>query len=196
MKPNLSASSAGMKKDYLTAKELGAAMLACNAALIPTGFENIRLLIQNFQRPIQTRLDAAEVDYANGLQASVPGTVKTKFEGQWTMIETESGAIANFATAINSPTYNGVLPLAKIYEGHKASDSVGRVHELIDLNIAFESGGDIDASSRNQILQVQATCTYMYFGESGNLGSNDNTLASTISSALNNLAALNGVGGI
>ena len=57
-------------------------MLACNAVLIPSCFENICLLIQNFQRPIETRHDAAEVDYANGLQASVPGTVKTKFKGQ------------------------------------------------------------------------------------------------------------------
>ena len=194
MKPKLSASSAGMKKDYLTSKELGAAMLACNAVFIPQGFENIRLLIQNFQRPIETRLESAEVDYANGLQASVPGTIKTKFEGQWTLIETESGAILDFAAAINSPEYNGVIPLSKIYEGHKASDSVGRVHEIIDATISFESGGDIDAASRNQILQVQATYTYMYFGESGNLGSTDNTLANTIASALNNLAALNGIG--
>ncbi|GAA0319274.1 hypothetical protein [Psychrobacter aestuarii] len=190
MKPKLSASSAGMKKDYLTAKELGAAMLACNAVLIPQGFENIRLLLQNFQRPIEIRLDAAEVDYANGLQASVPGTVKTKFEGQWTLIETEAGAILDFAAAINSPEYNGVIPFAKIYEGHKGSDSVGRVHEIMDANLAFESGGDIDASSRNQILQVQATCTYMYFGESGKLGSTDNTLASAIATGLNSLAAL------
>ena len=77
------------KRDYETAKSVGAAALACNAVLIPTGFEHMRLLFQNFTRPMVTNNDPADVDYAGGLAAHVQGVPKTDFETSVTAIETE-----------------------------------------------------------------------------------------------------------
>lgn len=162
------------RKQYETARSLGAAMLACNAVLVPEGYNNLYLLIQNFQRPIVTYHDPADVDYARGLQAHVASVPKTNFESQWTLIETESGAVAQFAEDIVTKM-GGILPLARVYDGHVGDGDVieGKFsYDLIDCAITFtDGGGEIDAASRSQILQVQASCRYNYFGQSGKIGS-------------------------
>ena len=60
-----------LRKHYETAKSLGAAMLACNAVLVIDGYENLHILLQNFQRPITSMHDPADVDYAGGLQGTL-----------------------------------------------------------------------------------------------------------------------------
>lgn len=185
-----------MRKRYETAKSLGAAMLACNAVLVIDGYENLHILLQNFQRPITTMHDPAEVDYAGGLQGQSTSVVKTKFESQWTFIETESGAISRFAEDIVIK-FGGELPLARVYDGYIGDgDTIkgNREYELIDLAITFaDGGGEIDSASRSQILQVQASCSYNYFGQSGKLGSTGNNadvFANTLTSALDQLGSL------
>lgn len=140
--------------------------------------------------------DSADVDYARGLQAHVAGTLKTNFEGQWTLIETESGAISKFAEEI-AVKHGGILPLVRIYDGFIGDgDNIkgSREYELIDCAITFtDGGGEIDAASRSQILQVQASCRYNYFGQSGKIGatgSGADVFANTLVSALNNLGGL------
>lgn len=186
MKSNLPTLQA-YRKDYETAKSLGAAMLACNAVLVPEGYNNLRLLLQNFQRPITTNNDAADVDYAGGLQAHVAGTPKTNFESQWTFIETQSGAISQFAESIMTK-HGGILPLARVYDGYigDGNDIKGlRSYELIDCAITFtDGGGEIDAASRSQILQVQASCRYNYFGQSGKLGASGGGAGDIFANAL------------
>lgn len=185
-----------MRKRYETAKSLGAAMLACNAVLVIDGYENLHILLQNFQRPITTMHDPAEVDYAGGLQGQSTSVVKTKFESQWTFIETESGAISRFAEDIVTK-FGGELPLARVYDGYIGDgDAIkgNREYELIDLAITFaDGGGEIDSASRSQILQVQASCSYNYFGQSGKLGSTGNNadiFANTLTSALDKFSNL------
>lgn len=41
-------SAQAYRKQYETAKSLGAAMLACNAVLVPEGYNNLYMLIQTF----------------------------------------------------------------------------------------------------------------------------------------------------
>lgn len=196
MKSNLPTLQA-YRKNYETAKSLGAAMLACNAVLVPEGYNNLHILLQNFQRPITTMNDAADVDYAGGLQAHVAGTPKTNFESQWTFIETESGAISKFAEEIMTK-HGGILPLARVYDGYvgDGNNIKGlRSYELIDCAITFtDGGGEIDSASRSQILQVQASCRYNFFGQSGKIGatgSNGGDLfANTLVDALNNFGNL------
>lgn len=195
MKNNLPSLQA-YKQQYVTAKSLGAAMLACNAVLVPEGFESLYVLIQNFQRPMVTNNDAADVDYARGLQGHVAGVPKTSFESQWTMIETEAGIIAAFAEKVVNQ-YSGILPSAKVYDGF-VDDGGGikgqREYEILDLAVTFaDGGGEIDSASRSQILQVQAGCRYMFFGNEGNLGasgSNEDIFANILSSALNSIGGL------
>lgn len=180
-------SLAAYRRQYQTAKSLGAAMLACNAVIVPEGYENLFVLIQNFQRPSVTNHDAADVDYARGLQGHVAGVPKTSFESQWTMIETEAGIINDFAEAIVSA--GGILPSARIYDGFVDDGNNikgNREHFIEDLAITFsDGGGEIDSSSRSQILQVQAQCRYMYFGRSGQLGSTGkDVFANTLINAL------------
>lgn len=196
MKSNLPTLQA-YRKNYEIAKSLGAAMLACNAVLVPEGYNNLHILLQNFQRPITTMNDAADVDYAGGLQAHVAGTPKTNFESQWTFIETESGAISKFAEEIMTK-HGGILPLARVYDGYvgDGNNIKGlRSYELIDCAITFtDGGGEIDSASRSQILQVQASCRYNFFGQSGKIGatgSNGGDLfANTLVDALNNFGNL------
>ncbi|MDO5769025.1 MAG: hypothetical protein Q4P13_05930 [Psychrobacter sp.] len=183
------------KRQYATTKTLGAAMLACNALLVPEGFENLYVLITNFQRPIVSNNDSADVDFAGGLQAHVAGVPKTNFESQWTMIETEKGVISSFAEQIVNK-YGGILPSAKVHDGHVNDGGVVkgvRTYDLEDLAITFaDGGGEIDSSSRSQILQVQASCRYMYFGQSGGLGikGTDDLFTTILTNALNAFGGL------
>ena len=188
-----------MRKQYETAKSLGAAMLACNAVLVIEGYENLHILLQNFQRPITSMHDAADVDYARGLQGHATGVRKTNFESQWTFIETESGVISKFAEDLVTK-FDGEIPLARVYDGFVGDgDQIQglRSYELIDCAITFaDGGGEIDSASRSQILQVQASCRYNFFGQGGKLGAVGNTtdvFANTLINALDrfgNLAPL------
>ena len=187
-------SLAAYRKQYETLKSLGAAMLACNAVLVIDGYENLYMLLQNFQRPISSHHDSADVDTARGLQVHAAGTRKTNFESQWTFIETESGVISRFAEDIVNK-HNGIIPLARVYDGFfDDGDNIKglREYELIDCAITFaDGGGEIDAASRSQILQVQASCRYNYFGNSSKLGSTgSDVFADTLTNALNNLGGL------
>ena len=171
------------------AKSLGSAMLACNAVCKPEGYENLYILIQNFQRPMITNHDAADVDYAYGFQSHVTAPPRTNFESQWTMIETESGTIARFAEDIVNK-HKGEIPLVRIYDGFSTDggDIKGKTEYLLkDCAITFpDGGGEIDAASRSQILQVQVTCRYNYFGQSGEIGAGAaGQLANVLTKALN-----------
>lgn len=183
------------RKQYETAKSLGAAMLACNAVLVISGYENLHVLLQNFQRPILSHHDPADVDYARGLQGHVAGTLKTNFESQWTFIETESGAISKFAADL-ATKLGGVVPLARVYDGFVGDgDTIKglREYELIDCAITFsDGGGEIDSASRSQILQIQASCRYNFFGDEGKLGAtgSSDVFADTLINALNNFGNL------
>lgn len=194
-----------LRKRYETAKSLGTAMLACNAVLVIEGYENMHVLLQNFQRPITSMHDPADVDYAGGLQAHATGTRKTNFESQWTFIETESGVISKFAEDIVTK-FDGEIPLARVYDGFVGDgDTIKgiRDYELIDLAVTFaDGGGEIDSASRSQILQVQASCRYNFFGQSGKLGSTgsgNDVFANTLIDALDrfgNMTAQSGGNGV
>lgn len=187
-------SLAAYRKQYQTMKSLGAAMLACNAVLAIDGYENLYMLLQNFQRPICSHHDPADVDLARGLQMHAAGTRKTNFESQWTFIETESGAISQFADDLVN-IHDGIIPLARVYDGFvDDGDNIKglREYELIDCAITFaDGGGEIDSASRSQILQVQASCRYNFFGNDGKLGSSStDVFANTLNSALGALGGL------
>ncbi|WLG15038.1 hypothetical protein Q6344_06815 [Psychrobacter cibarius] len=182
------------RKQYHTVKSLGAAMLACNAVLVIDGYESLYVLLQNFQRPICTHHDSADVDTARGLQMHAAGTRKTNFEGQWTFIETESGVISQFADDLVN-IHDGIIPLARVYDGFvDDGDNIKglREYELIDSAITFtDGGGEIDAASRSQILQVQANCRYNFFGNDSKLGATStDVFANTLTNALNTLGGL------
>lgn len=185
------------RKQYETAKSLGAAMLACNAVLVPKGYDNLHILVQNFPRPATTHNDPADVDYARGLQAHVQGTPKTNFEGSLTMIETVSGQIAKFAEAIVIKE-RGILNTVYVYDGFVGDGGEikgQRSYELIDCAITFpDGGGEIDSSSRSQILQVQGSIRYNYFGDSGKLGTGSSDSSSVFANTLTN--ALSNYGGL
>lgn len=183
------------RKQYETVRSLGAAMLACNAVLVIEGYQDLYLLLQNFQRPITSHHDPADVDLARGLQAHVAGVRKTNFESQWTFIETENGAISKFAEDL-VVKHGGIIPLARVYDGFVGDgDNIKglREYELIDCAITFsDGGGEIDAASRSQILQVQASCRYNYFGQGGKLGATGSSdiFADTLKNALDQFGSL------
>ncbi len=185
MKGNLPSYSY-LKKEYETAKSLGSPALACNAVLVPKGHEHLRLLIQNFPRPMVTNNDPADVDYAGGLQAHRTGTPKTNFEGSLTVIETEKGAMAKFAQAMVDA--GGELESCRVFFNLSDGATNSGTIEYVIYDVAFtfpDGGGEIDASSRSQILTVSGSIRYMYFGENANLGSTGTNAFNTINSSLN-----------
>jgi hypothetical protein len=152
------------RSDYEAAKQLGAAMLSCNAMIVPEAAPHLALLFKTYPRPIITNNEAAEVSYAGGLATHVAGVPKTSYEGPITMIETESGQISEFAELLvaSGGTTNCIL-----YDGR-----VGRwtkAHELIDCAFTFENG-DIDSEGRSQILTISGNMKYMYFGQNASAG--------------------------
>lgn len=152
------------RSDYEAAKQLGAAMLSCNAMIVPEAAPQIALLFKTYPRPIITNNEAAEVSYAGGLAAHVAGVPKTSYEGAVTMIETESGQISEFAELLAA---NGGSTNCVLYDGR-----VGRwtkAHELLDCAFTFEAG-DIDSEGRSQILTISGNMKYMYFGQNASAG--------------------------
>lgn len=157
------------RSDYETAKQLGTAMLACNAMLVPEAAPNIAILFKTYPRPIVSNNESAEVSYAGGLMGHVAGVPKTSYEGAVTMIETETGQIADFAELLISQggTTNCILYDGRINRWTKA-------HELIDCAFTFEPG-DLDSESRSTILTVSGNMKYMYFGQNASVGSVSNS---------------------
>lgn len=155
---------------YNTVKSLGAAALACNALLIPTGFEHLQFLIQSFPLPITTGREAVAVDYAMGLEGHRTGVPKTKFDGSISMIETETGMIYEFSKQLTK--MGGMLDKCKVVFGVSDGKSGNGtfVREIHDVIITFDNGGEIDAASREQILIMQANISYMFFGDDVALG--------------------------
>lgn len=148
-----------LASDYQVAKDAGAPMLACDGMLEPEGFESLRMLITGWSRPITTHNDDADINYAGGLQAAVPGVPKTHHTNSITFIETDSGIIQEFSEwlmersgSINCWAYDG------------RPDRARRKYLLQDCTFTFENGGDIQSDSRSQIMTLTATMGYMYFG--------------------------------
>lgn len=156
-------------KQYNTLQALGAAALACNAIFIPEGFENIQFLIKSFPLPIQTNFDPGKAEYAMGLQVPRNSVPKVNFDGSVTMIETDSRMIYDFFKQIQKT--QGVVHSAKIISGMSDGQSAGTfVHKIQNVHFTAENGGEIDGSSREQILELQANVSYMYFGDEAELG--------------------------
>lgn len=150
-------------KDYQTAKAMGAAMLACNAILVPEQRPDLALLIKSFPRFMATLNDPAEVNYAGGLQATVASVPKTSFEGSLTVIETDTGKgleLAEWITAVGSTDF-------LMYDGRQ--DRYTRVHRYHDCKITLDVG-EIDSENRSQILMLNGTIKGMYFGQAAQLG--------------------------
>lgn len=184
---NNTPSYASYRKDYETAKALGAPAIACNAVMIPTGHESMRLLIQNFPLPIATRNDSADVDYGGGLASHTPGVAKTNFEGSITVIETETAATNNFAQWV---TDNGgeISECTIIFGASDGTAKNAKAYKILDVAITFsDGGGDVDSSSRSQILTVSGSTRFMYFGENANLGATGQAAINSINSTLSNL---------
>ncbi|WP_322977466.1 hypothetical protein [Acinetobacter pittii] len=158
------------KNDYETTKQLGAGMLGCNAMLVPEIAPHIALLFKTYPRPIVTNNESAEVSYAGGLLAHVPGVPKTSYEGAVTMTETETGQIADFAELLMSQggTTNCILYDGRINRWTKA-------HELIDCAFTFEPG-DLDSENRSSVLTISGNMKYMYFGQNAKVGTASNAV--------------------
>lgn len=153
------------RSDYEAAKQLGAAMLACNAMIVPEAAPQIALLFKTYPRPMLTNNEAADVSYAGGLSAHVPGVPKTSYEGAITVIETESGQVSEFAELLAA---KGGSTNCILYDGRM--NRWTKAHELIDCAFTFEPG-DIDSESRSQILTISGNMKYMYFGQIASAGS-------------------------
>lgn len=151
--------------DYTTAKSLGSPLLASNGMLVPEGYEDLRLLIQGFTRPIITQNDPAEANYAGGLAAHVNTVPKTAYQMSVTILETEAGRVQDFAEKL---LLNGGQMNVWAYDGRPKKYT--NRYKLHDCIFTFDGGGDIQSDSRSQVVTIQATMYYVYFGQVESLG--------------------------
>ena len=156
---------AELQADYNAAKALGSPMIASNAALVPEGFSDLRLLITGFTRPIKSANDPAEVNYAGGLAAHVTATLKTAYQMSVTILETEAGIVQDFSDYLDA---NGGQINCWAYDGRP--DRWTRRFFLRDCIFTFDGAGDMQSDSRSQVVTVQATMNYVYFGQVESLG--------------------------
>ena len=150
--------------DAIAAQALGAAMLQCNAVIVPENMPSIALLISNFTRPVVTHNEAADYNLAGGGQFHVAGAPKNRYEGQWQIIETDFGQATAFAELIQS---QGGQTNCIVYDGRQ-----GRYmnsHSLTNVTITFE-GIDIDSEGVSSIQRVSANVKFNYYGLSAGLG--------------------------
>lgn len=150
--------------DAIAAQSLGAAMLQCNAVIVPEAMPSIALLITNFNRPVITNNESADYNLAGGAQFHVPGAPKTRYEGQWQMIETDFGQSTAFAELIMA---SGGQTDCIVYDGRAGRFMAS--HELTNVAITFEPI-DIDAEGVSTIQRVSANVKYNYFGGTASLG--------------------------
>jgi hypothetical protein len=155
-----------LQDDYLAAKQLGSPVLACQFMLVPRDFEYGRLLIKSGPYPVVSNNDPAEVNYAGGLQASVAGIPKTKYEGAISIIETEDGHAQAFGEFVVG---RGGCINCDLYLGRPGNFS--RFFELTDCKIRVEQG-EWDSESRSQVLMLNGQMDYMYFGQFAKSGGN------------------------
>lgn len=177
------------RSDYETAKQLGAAMLSCNAMIVPEAAPHLALLFKTYPRPIVTNNEAAEVSYAGGLSAHVPGVPKTSYEGAITAIETESGQISELAELLVSKggSTNCILYDGRINRWTKA-------HELLDCAFTFEPG-ELDSEGRSQILTISGNMKYMYFGQNASAGTSSSATFGGVSVPMGGTSTGNGSAG-
>lgn len=152
-------------RDEQSAKSLGAGMLQCNAMLVPEIAPEIALLISNFPRPIVTNNDPAEFNLAGGAQTHVAGAPKTRYQGSFQMIETDTGQGAAFAELLVAC---GGTTNCIVYDGRP--DRFLRANELRNCAITIESP-EGDAEGVSTIMRLSGQMTYNFYGSTANLGS-------------------------
>lgn len=165
MKQNFIQTLQDYTRDAITAQNLGAAMLQCNGMFVPDAMPEIALLITNFNRPVVTNNESADYNLAGGAQFHVAGAPKNRFDGQWQMIETDTGQVAAFAELLMA---QGGTTDGWIYDGRQ-----GRYinsHRVTNVTVTFEPI-DIDGEGVSAIQRVSAAIKYNYYGQMANLGS-------------------------
>lgn len=151
--------------DASAAQSLGAAMLQCNHMIVPEIAPEIALLITNFPRPIVTFNESADYNLAGGGQFHVTGAPKNRYEGQFQIIETDSGQASAFAELLMA---NDGMTNCLVYDGRP--DRYTQVHELLDCAITFEPL-EGDAEGVSTIQRASGSIKYNYYGRNAALGS-------------------------
>ncbi|MDR6630386.1 hypothetical protein J2X86_002441 [Acinetobacter lwoffii] len=165
MQQNFINTVADFTGDAIAAQSLGAAMLQSNGMIVPDAMPEIALLISNFNRPIITNNDAADFNLAGGAQLHVPGAPKTRYEGQWQIIETDFGQATAFAELIMA---RGGQTDCWVYDGRQGRYM--HAHRLTNVALTFEPI-DVDSEGVSTIQRVQVSVKYNYYGLNGDLGS-------------------------
>lgn len=165
MKSSIIPTPIELQQDYIAAKALGSPLLASNGMLVPEGFDHLRLLISGFTRPLMSANDPAEANFAGGLMTHVGTVAKTANQMSVTIMETENGIVQDFAEQL---LVNGGELNCWAYDGRP--NKWVRRFLLQSCHFTFDGGGDMQADSRSQVVTVQATMYYTYFGQNESLG--------------------------
>lgn len=183
MQQNFINTVADFTGDAVAAQSLGAAMLQSTGMIVPDAMPEIALLITNFSRPIITNNESADFNLAGGSQHHVPGAPKTRYEGQWQIIETDFGQATAFAELIQA---RGGQTDCWVYDGRQGRYM--HAHRLTNVALTFEPL-DVDAEGVSTIQRVQVSAKYNYYGLNGSLG-NVNKVGQIIGAAAGTVATL------
>jgi hypothetical protein len=147
------------ESNYRLVQALGAKLTAGNFTFEPVGFGGMYLLIKQFPLPFLSGGDAIESPEPGGGFGYVQGPIRTAFEGQVGLQETESGIARQFLVDV---IRGGGYFDARIYEGTPGKNTGSYSIEQAFMKI---EPPDIDWENRTQLLLLTGSINYRFFGK-------------------------------
>lgn len=141
------------------AQTLGAKVNASAATFVPIGYEQARLLLKQFPRPIITGGQEIETFMPGGGSTWEQGPIETKFQGAVSAYEHESFPFESFQAALIA---NGGYFDGRIYEGTPES----HVRSILVRKCFIKMEPvDRDIENRGQVVMYSGTMFGNFFGE-------------------------------
>ncbi|MFA5920135.1 MAG: hypothetical protein WC856_02440 [Methylococcaceae bacterium] len=158
--------AAYLKTFFDTTKALGAKVISSDFTLEIEGFESNYLLAKQCPWPEMSVAGEIEVSMPLGAAMWQPQQAKINQQGAVTFMETVAGSIDNMLLGILT---DGGLFNAKIYEG--TPQKFLRAKRITDCFLQMDNA-DRDFENRSQVLTLNGTMFFHYFGEviAGNTG--------------------------
>lgn len=123
------------------------------------GFEGMGIMFKQFPWPVLSSGEPVEVAGPLGTKYWQPSQVKTNFQGAFTIAETPDGKAQAFLESIIG---QGGRANGKLYEGIPSDFT--RVIRIFDIMFQVDSAIDRDWENNTQILLINGTAAFSFFG--------------------------------
>jgi len=148
-----------LKKTFDAVNAMGDKFVSSDGQFVIDGFEEYGLLIKQFPWPVMSSGEAIEIPSMMGAKYHQRSQHKVNQQGSIGLMETQAGHIGMLMRElINKGGYFD----AKVYKGEK--ENYTTYHRIERCTIQLEPG-EVDWENSTQIMTLQGTLFYHYFGE-------------------------------